>query len=152
VPAHTPLLPLTVAPAAHIFEQPSPLDEAPPHAAASRATRPGEPRVEATHSRIPAVTDVRGTAPATPGTEEATPLLMAPDGVLDNAAAPLAGRRPPPREPRAPQAERQPDEIQIHIGRIEVTAVPPPPPRVPRPPDRSLSLDDYLRRRSGRTK
>ncbi len=151
-PAHTPLLPVTVAPAAHVLEQPPPLGEAPPHPAARPAARPAEPRLAATRSRIPAVTDVRLTAPATQGTEEAMPVLVAPDGVLDNAGAPVAGRMPPSRESRAARAERQPEEIQIHIGRIEVTAVPSPPPRAPRPPDRSLSLDDYLRRRGGRAK
>jgi hypothetical protein len=45
----------------------------------------------------------------------------------------------------------EPDEIQIHIGRIEVTAVPPPaPPPASRPTSRSVSLDEYLRRRDGR--
>jgi hypothetical protein len=48
--------------------------------------------------------------------------------------------------------EREPDEIQIHIGRIEVTAVPPPPARPAAKPTRTtLSLDDYLKRRHGRT-
>jgi len=43
----------------------------------------------------------------------------------------------------------EPDEIQIHIGRIEVVAVPPPPtPPAPLKPQRSTpSLDEYLRRR-----
>jgi len=44
-------------------------------------------------------------------------------------------------------SERQPDEIQIHIGRIEVTAVPPPASRPQTKPARkSLSLDEYLKR------
>jgi hypothetical protein len=49
--------------------------------------------------------------------------------------------------PRVAQPEREADEIQIHIGRIEVTAVPPPPVRPPASPVRkSLRLDEYLRR------
>ena len=48
--------------------------------------------------------------------------------------------------------ERQPDEIQIHIGRIEVTAMLPPVPRGPKASDRGLSLDAYLNRRNGRAK
>jgi hypothetical protein len=40
------------------------------------------------------------------------------------------------------------DDIQIHIGRIEVTAVHPPAPRTAKTPDRSLSLDAYLNRRA----
>ena len=49
-------------------------------------------------------------------------------------------------------AEREPDEIQIHIGRIEVTAVQPPAPRAPKPPDKAISLDAYLERRNGRAR
>jgi hypothetical protein len=43
------------------------------------------------------------------------------------------------------------EDIQIHIGRIEVIAVPPPAPRAtPAPARKSTSLDDYLKRRNGR--
>jgi hypothetical protein len=46
---------------------------------------------------------------------------------------------------------READEIQIHIGRIEVTAVPPAPARpAPVPNRKSPSLDEYLKRRPGR--
>jgi hypothetical protein len=46
---------------------------------------------------------------------------------------------------------READEIQIHIGRIEVTAVPPAPARpAPAPNRKSPSLDEYLKRRPGR--
>ena len=47
----------------------------------------------------------------------------------------------------------EPDEIQIHIGRIEVIAVPPAPPAPP-PPKRkpgAPSLNEYLQRRNGRS-
>jgi hypothetical protein len=48
---------------------------------------------------------------------------------------------------------REPDEIQIHIGRIEVTAVAQAMPRPAPPPVRkSISLDDYLKRSNGRSK
>ena len=48
---------------------------------------------------------------------------------------------------RVPQAEREANDIQIHIGRIEVTAVPPPPARpAVQPVRKSLRLDEYLRR------
>ena len=57
-----------------------------------------------------------------------------------------------PGERRVTGAEREPDEIQIHIGRIEVTAVQPPAPRAPAPPDKAISLDAYLERRNGRAR
>jgi hypothetical protein len=50
-----------------------------------------------------------------------------------------------------PQAATPPDEIQIHIGRVEVIAMPPAPARTaPAKPSRQApSLNDYLRRRDG---
>jgi len=48
---------------------------------------------------------------------------------------------------------REPDEIQIHIGRIEVTAMPPPVARPVAPAARKgPSLDEYLSRRDGRAR
>jgi hypothetical protein len=48
-------------------------------------------------------------------------------------------------------AQAQTDDIQIHIGRIEVLAVSQPASRPAPPPARKgLSLDEYLRRRNGR--
>jgi len=44
-------------------------------------------------------------------------------------------------------------DIEIHIGRIEVIAVPPPAPRVAAAsPRRTMSLDDYLKQRNGRAR
>jgi hypothetical protein len=52
---------------------------------------------------------------------------------------------------RAAMPQREPDEIRIHIGRIEVTAAPPAPaPARVAPARKTLSLDDYLKRRNGR--
>jgi hypothetical protein len=49
-------------------------------------------------------------------------------------------------------AEREPDRVEIHIGRIEVTAVPQEAPRpAPTRPRKSLDLGEYLKRRDGRT-
>jgi hypothetical protein len=51
------------------------------------------------------------------------------------------------------EAVRAPDEIQIHIGRIEVTAVPPPAPRpAPKVERKSVNLDEYLKGRQGRNR
>ena len=60
---------------------------------------------------------------------------------------------PFPTEPKWRMSDREPDEIQIHIGRIEVTAVPPAPAILPAPKPRHVapSLDEYLRRRDRRT-
>ncbi|MGH7082815.1 MAG: hypothetical protein ACREFV_10145 [Acetobacteraceae bacterium] len=57
-----------------------------------------------------------------------------------------------PAERRPARAEQEPDEIQIHIGRIEVTAVQPPAPRAPKGSDKNISLDAYLERRNGRVR
>jgi hypothetical protein len=47
---------------------------------------------------------------------------------------------------------RQPDEIQIHIGRIEVTAIPQAAPRTATKPARKgINLEEYLSRRDRRT-
>jgi hypothetical protein len=46
---------------------------------------------------------------------------------------------------------REPDQIEIHIGRIEVTAVPQPQARPAAPaPRKSLNLDEYLKRQNRR--
>lgn len=50
---------------------------------------------------------------------------------------------------RAIGRELAADEIQIHIGRIEVTAAPPPPVPPARPVRKSLNLDEYLKRGRG---
>jgi hypothetical protein len=70
-----------------------------------------------------------------------------------NDPAPAAARnrnlgRPMPAE----FTGREPDQIQIHIGRIEVTAAPPSPaPRPAAAPARkSVNLDEYLKRRDRR--
>jgi hypothetical protein len=52
---------------------------------------------------------------------------------------------------RTSAPEREPDDIQIQIGRIEVVAVPPPAPRPAAAPARkSLNLEEYLKRGRGR--
>jgi hypothetical protein len=61
-----------------------------------------------------------------------------------NPSAEVSGRPSPAREP---------DEIHIHIGRIEVAAISQPAPRPAAPPARkSLDLSDYLKRGNGRSR
>jgi hypothetical protein len=48
--------------------------------------------------------------------------------------------------------ERGGEDIQIHIGRIEVIAVPPAPRAAAATPRHAMSLDDYLKRRDGRAR
>jgi len=71
-----------------------------------------------------------------------TPLLAAaPSAPLRRAAVRSASER----------AQREPDEVHIHIGRIEVTAAPPAPRPVAVPAARkAMSLDEYLARNGGR--
>jgi hypothetical protein len=76
----------------------------------------------------------------------------------DSASAAFSLRAPAPdtgeahgdaRRSRRP--ERGADDIQIHIGRIEVTAAAPAPARAAAtPPRQSPSLDEFLKRRPGR--
>ncbi len=83
----------------------------------------------------------RGTVPASVIGDK--PNLLAPArGTVEKRGSSRGG---------AGLAEREPDEIQIHIGRIEVTAVPPaqaPPPARSAP--KSPSLSEYLKRRDTR--
>ena len=66
-------------------------------------------------------------------------------GLSKNSSAVSSQPFPPPSRPT--------DDIQIHIGRIEVTAVQPVPARAApaKPQRRAPSLDEYLRRRDGRS-
>jgi hypothetical protein len=85
---------------------------------------------------------------------EARSAIAAKRGSPVQASSTVPGRGPVSgarnaRGQRAPQP--QTDEIQIHIGRIEVIATPPPAPRaLAAPVRRSQSLDEYLRRSNGR--
>jgi hypothetical protein len=105
------------------------------------------------------------------GSNDGRAASLQPDGGASSAAAALSGETGPtlrngksmeqriealmPRQPRAnplpasPVAAAAPpaDEIQIHIGRIEITAVAPAPAQRPavRPNPRGVSLDEYLR-------
>ena len=72
--------------------------------------------------------------------------LLAHAALMPSRIVPM---RSAPTEPQR-QVRREPDEIHIHIGRIDVAAVAPSTPRAPAPqPRKSLSLDEYLRRGTG---
>lgn len=74
------------------------------------------------------------------------PFLRPPDPVAPDPAPPGSSAIAMPQD-RA----RITEDIEIHIGRIEVTAVQPTPVRPPeRPQRKAVSLDEYLRRRNGR--
>lgn len=99
-----------------------------------------------------------GFDPEVPGKSDYTPLIKE---ALREAASPqaalsqmISARRNEVNQGaarREAHATSEPDEIHIHIGRIEVTALPPPPVRPAAPPPRkSTSLHDYLNRRGRR--
>lgn len=78
--------------------------------------------------------------PARAGSKSETISLPKPNG--SNFSAP---RYEPLKQRSVP--EKESDEIQIHIGRIEVTAVPPPVVRPQsKPAPKTPSLDEYLKR------
>jgi hypothetical protein len=145
--AYVPLLPPAEAPAGDAA--PSRPPASPPvlsgavEPIAARVLQPGEPR------QRDAATDTPIAPQLHPRASDAVPALT--NGSRTGAAAaPSVEPRRLSRNRQADRGERQPDDIQIHIGRIEVVAVAPPPPRVPKAPDRSLSLDEYLSRRDRR--
>jgi hypothetical protein len=113
---------------------------------AARVLKPGEPPRDS-HDAAGAETPI-ALQPARRADNPVRPLTNA--NRTGDVAARSAEPRHVPRDRHANRVERQPDDIQIHIGRIEVVAVAPPPPRVPKAPDRSLSLDEYLSRRDRR--
>jgi hypothetical protein len=115
------------------------------------------------------VTDEAGRAGSSPSSANLAPLpamrLNAPlvsgnlapnpSGVFDRSANRDGLQRLAPPQRRSPQSvspQRPSDEVEIHIGRIEVTALhPAPAPSAPsRPARRAMTLDEYLRRRDGR--
>ena len=82
-----------------------------------------------------------------PERASASPSL--PEAVLPLALFSAPRYSPPSAGPA--ERQREPDEVHVHIGRIEITAVQPPAPakRASRKGQAPLSLDDYLARRKG---
>jgi hypothetical protein len=98
---------------------------------APREPAHSQPALHAQSSFLPIATSRIPAAPS-PAGREAAPL-----------SRPSQGAQPPASEH---------DAIEIHIGRIEVLAAPPPPAQpAPRPARKSLDLGEYLRR-DGRTR
>jgi len=100
------------------------------------------PESEWTTARLPEQEAVRKSS-SPPGAQAApvfSPQLPPP--------LPLRPGRPPAPELRTqPPARREPEEIQIHIGRIEVTAVPAAPAAAPTArPRRAPNLAEYLKK------
>lgn len=119
--------------------------QAPRRLAAPQAQRaaPGSRRDAGIQGHVPLIPPQRSEAHST---KPETPQFPADAPSMREASANVTA------EGRPTRAKREPDEIQIHIGRIEVTAVQPPTPRAPTPPDRAISLDAYLERRNGRAR
>lgn len=126
-----------------------------------------EAEVEATATTGPDGTDARpatsraqSLAPRTGRREaaRATPLVLPrPAASLDDVERPLAALSAPGAahksaadERRTAARPRNSDDVHIHIGRVEVTAVPPPTPRQAAAPARkTMTLEEYLGRRNG---
>jgi hypothetical protein len=82
--------------------------------------------------------------PAAPGPQPLLP-AAAPDPVPHPALPQTLDRQP--RQQQSTAAEPAP--IKIHIGRVEITALPPPQAAAAKPSRKAMSLDDYLRRQGG---
>lgn len=112
----------------------------------ARGLRWQPPQTESITSQVePLVGEPTSVAPArtAPILPVASP-LVAPPSATRNSLSPRF------TAPSERPSKEVPDEIQIHIGRIEVTAVPPAAPRpAPPKPRKSLDLGEYLKRGLG---
>ena len=132
--AFEPLLTVVQEPEAKVHPRMARVQE--PGANSERLERPAQPAVPAGHyTQQPGENVLRASAGGFRSGSQLAPQI---------AHRPGSPSRPAP-------SVREADEIQIHIGRIEVTAVPPPAPRPTAPPARkALNLEEYLERGRGR--
>lgn len=92
-----------------------------------------------------------------PAIQGSTELLLPPQSTstthvgMGEFTAASASRKSAQPLNRAVAPHREPDEIQIHIGRIEVTAVPAPAQPKPKAREHDISLETYLHRRNRRS-
>jgi hypothetical protein len=118
-----------------------------PGPASSEAVDEGDRRVESSTSAAETQTTSAKRIYAPLISEDFAPSSppVAAFGLSKNSGAASSPPFSPPSRPA--------DDIQIHIGRIEVTAVQPAPARAApaKPQRRAPSLDEYLRRRDGRS-
>jgi hypothetical protein len=118
-----------------------------PALASSKAVDEGDRRVESSKiaGEMQTISAKRLYAPLISGDFVPASPPVAAFGPSKNSSADSSRPFSPP--------SRATDDIQIHIGRIEVTAVPPAPARAApaKPQRRAPSLDEYLRRRDGRS-
>jgi hypothetical protein len=166
--ARLPLAAQSVTPATRM--QPASQMHAVAEVAAPRAQAPAEPRIAApSHGQESAPEEV--TAQSLPR-EKSTPSsqsyeLLVPghtpaqgeaaaqkDAALAQAATSTAPAKTAWQNSRGPQQVTrqsvQPPDVQVHIGRIEVVAVPPPAQQAAPSSRKSTTLDDYLRQVGGR--
>jgi hypothetical protein len=118
-----------------------------PGPASSEAVDEGDRRVESSNSagESQTISARRLYAPLISGDFVPAIPPVAAFGLSKNSSAVSSQPFPPPSQPT--------DDIQIHIGRIEVTAVQPAPARAApaRIQRHAPSLDEYLRRRDGKS-